>query len=557
VAQLPSLLWHALDTDDDARALLIARHGWSGDTGKALVGDDPARINLAYSVVESSAVARRAYQDGFKQLDNQRTVQPSPAHAALAELLHRRIIETVISFNWDTLLEAAYRRSYGGGLHADGDWLHKPHGDAAHPEADWILPHQTGYVPPALLDQIGAMVTERPRVLLVVGYSESDEEVVQKLTGPLAGQWRVVRVGPGATGDGAVPLTADEALPALLRAISSEPEVPGWEYVTFEQQHDLGYALSGRRLGPADVRDCPRLPEVSEVTRLLSVAHSAVLTGRSGGGKSITAYQAAHDLTCGLIDQTLWEVVRLVEPQRSTNELLDALAALPRPTIALVDDAQSVDSHFIRRLMERATPALSVLIVSTENALQNSVVAGSEVQIACKRGIAFLAEALKQRRAETLAIVRQYDDHVGDDHLDRPLEYRLEEAARCETPWQFIFALTGGWRRARQQLAELRDHDGADVLLAAVAAGQLVSLDAGASRDYLQRCAWLLGRDEYWLNSRLALLQSRRLVWGEDALRCPHLQFANVVLEVFFHYGENAPPREAKHDAIRVLYAAL
>lgn len=561
VAQLPPLLWHAFDQDEDARAAYVAKTGYRGDTAKQLIGEDQKKLEAAYQVVENHPQAHHHYQHAFAHLDKERIALPSPVHLSLAELLHRRLIQTVISFNWDTLLEASYRSLYGAPLRADQSWLHKPHGDASQPDLPWILPHQAGQVSTELLAQMEDLRSQHPRVLLVVGYSESDEDVVRLLTGPLASRWKVVRIGPSASGEGAIAATADEALPLLRRALCSSAEVPGWEYVTFNRKQDLASVLSGRRLGPGDVDTCPRLPEVDAVRKQLSTTHAVILSGQSGGGKSITAYQAAHDLTLGFFDQTSWEVVRLVETERPANELLEALQGLPRPALAIVDDAQSVNAHLVRRLLEGTSEKLAALVVTTENGLPSTSLSAALVEISNSRAVAHLAEEFKRRRSETLAAVRQFDDQVGENHLDQRIEWRIEEASKSETPWLFAFALTGGWRRAQSQLAQLRNHDGADLLLAAVAIGQLVSLDAGASRSYLERCASELGRDNLWLDSHIQLLQDRRLIWRDRAniarFRCPHLQFSRRVLEIFFRYSDDAPTPQDRENVCKLLRLAL
>jgi hypothetical protein len=178
---------------------------------------------------------------------------------------------------WDTLLEVAYRRRYGSTLRADGGWLYKPHGDAAHPEAVWLLPHESGFIPNSIIQRTQGLAAQHPRALLIVGYSESDEEVVSKLIHPLSERWRVIRIGPSATGELSITRPAKQALPLLMKELDCEPEVPGWEYINFANQHDLGQALAGRRLGPADVEACPRLPEVPSVKQQLSVTNSVVI----------------------------------------------------------------------------------------------------------------------------------------------------------------------------------------------------------------------------------------------------------------------------------------
>jgi len=522
--QLQALLWRAIDADETSRRELAALFGRPETTAKSLIGDDPALIRAAEAAVIRSPSARHVYQHGFARLNDERVGKPSPAHDALAELLHRRVVECVISLNWDTLLEAAYQRRYGRPLRADGQWLYKPHGDAANPDIAWTLPSEGGSISDAIVHRARALLEEdRPRALLIVGYSESDEEVVNKLIGPLSGQWPVIRVGPSATGKLSVPFPAEEALPAITRAIYLDrDEVPGWEYVTFDNQHDLLQALLGWRLGPADVKACPKLPEAARVTQLLHLTKSAVILGESGSGKSITAYHAAFSLC-----QQGWEVLRIAQQDRPTDELLAAIEALPTRSVLVVDDAQALDPRLSRQLLERARDQMAVIIVSNND----MPIPGGDVRIINERAVATIAADLGRRRAETFAAVRKLDSRIGEGYLDMALEDRLADAAQSATPWQFSFVLTGGERRASRVAADLHTSDRADLLLAAIAARQLVLLDASVPHTWLETAARALGRDAAWVERSLELLRTQKAIIGDGPWRCPHARFAAVALQ--------------------------
>jgi hypothetical protein len=522
--QLQALLWYAIETDEDLHRRLAGRFNEPEATAKSLIGSNRIRTKIAFEEMAHAKKARRAYQRGFSRLNSQRVDKYSPTHDGLAQLLHRRIVETVISFNWDTLLETAYCQRYGSKLQVGSPYLYKPHGDAANPTTDWILPHADGYIPDAIINHMQALAADHPRVLLIVGYSERDEEVVSKLVEPLAGRWPVVRISPNATGELAIKLPADKALPALVELICPDPEVPGWEYVTFHKQHDLGSALAGYSLGPADVEACPRLPEVSAVIQALLVTRSAVICGKSGSGKSITAYQAAYHM-----QKKGWEVLRLVAPEHPTEELIQAVANLSHPTVLIVDDAHTLLPTIPRKLHELTSAQLAVISVSTED---SSNYRGS-IPVSGSRAVSTIAEALVERRDEILPVVRQLDDHIGEGYLDAAIEDRIAEAVQSEYPWQFNFVLTGGWRRARDEVASLREAKRADLLLAAIATGQLVSLDMGASLRWLKTASQTMGRDEDWLERSLRRLKLRRLVLEENTVyRCPHLRYAAIVLRI-------------------------
>jgi hypothetical protein len=67
------------------------------------------------------------------------------------------------------------------------------------------------------------------------------------------------------------------------------PQIVGvpWRPVIFGKERDLGPALMGRPLGPADAISCPRLPEVDIVIAELKRAFSARIVGEPGVGKSL------------------------------------------------------------------------------------------------------------------------------------------------------------------------------------------------------------------------------------------------------------------------------
>lgn len=197
-AQLQAVLWHALDRAPDVRAALAGELGRADGPAKSLIGDDPAAVSAGWRTVERSPSVRDAFQRAFARLDADR--EPSPGHYALARLIHAGLVEYVVSFNWDTAVERAHEQLYGVSLAGRADVLAKPHGDADDPGSPWVLPHEAGTVPAAVLGRITEMAEQRPRALLVVGYSGSDPAVLTQLLGPARARWPVVQVSPAPSG---------------------------------------------------------------------------------------------------------------------------------------------------------------------------------------------------------------------------------------------------------------------------------------------------------------------------------------------------------------------
>jgi hypothetical protein len=313
-------------------------------------------------------------------------------------------------------------------------------------------------------------------------------------------------------------------LPIYIEKNREYAERWGWEYVTYETQRGLGNALLSRHLGPSDVEACPQLPEVATVLQHLRVTSSATIKGKSGSGKTITAYQAAYEMY-----KQGWKVFRLAEPRHSKDELIDGISHLPQRTVLLLDNAQSLDPGFVRYLLEYSTGSLAVLVVSTDDVVHPL----DSITIASERAVAVLAQDVRSRKKLFLPIVQALNQrHVGEGFLDIPLERLIEEAEKSKTPWQFNFVLTGGERYTNDILAISREKNRADLLLAVIAAGQIVTLDEGISKAWLQQAVRLLGRDQSWLEESLRVLQEQRVIFGEHYYHCSHLHFSMYVLRI-------------------------
>lgn len=293
-----------------------------------------------------------------------------------------------------------------------------------------------------------------------------------------------------------------------------------WSEVQFETARDLGPALMGRSLGPADVVACPELPEVGSLIADLERAGSARLSGVPGAGKSICILQTARKLRA-----RGWRVLRLADPANSVR-LFDDSSSLP--TLYLIDDAHLTRPALLRELEEHATASRWILSAHTVSDDQGG--SPGAIQLDTKRAVRVIAEGLKSNPEATLSAVRRADDRVGDRPGEEPLSQRLEHAAeQSQFPWQFCFILGGGWRRS-SSIASSARAAGADLILAAVAIQQLASRDARCTHDML---ITLLGDESSNQNTVAAVkwLVSQRVLIAHTDLRCPHQRLASVLLQ--------------------------
>lgn len=527
---LDALVWDALDRTPATRRLVAARLGLLDAPGKNLVGDDWSRISAAWEAIGLDPDARFRIQEHFANLDRERVFLPSPAHEALARLVHAGVVEGVISLNWDTALESAYQRLFGVKV-PDGVLL-KPHGDAATPETEWTLPHEDGRIPDDVLKLVANLRSGHARTLLVIGYSERDQVVVDQLIQPLDATWRTIRIGPNATGPQDIGAPAEVALPQIAEPYARREDASTWHPISFRGTRDVRAALRGERLDPRDTEACPPLAEVAILVHALSVDRAVVLNGPTGSGKSISAYQALRQLAA-----QGFEIIRLRDNARTSppRVWLQDLRLFPHPKVLFIDDAQDLSSDTVRELCEEAGENTRVLVAGIDH------VAGGvrTIRLGAGSAVARLARWIREERATLFPLVRELDDHVGT-HVDGPhFNRRIEVAAKEQTAWRFFYVLTGGWRRIRRQAIEIRGDGRADLALLALAVAQIAGVDAGVSRATLAEYVAVLGRDAQWMEASLDTLAARRLVIEHDGLlRCPHLQTAYSVLNWMLH-----PPR--------------
>ena len=292
-----------------------------------------------------------------------------------------------------------------------------------------------------------------------------------------------------------------------------------WEQVDFGPARDLGPALMGRPLGPADAASCPRLAEADELVGLLKTAFSARLVAEPGAGKSVCAYQAALTLASEGM-----HVVRLDDPRAFCADLQ---SDSQEPTLFIVDDAHLMAPQVLNALEERARP--SALLLSTHNTAEQQRLYRGAVVIDTHRAVEVIAKALRANRKETLRAVRKADDEIGDRMLNANLEQRLDEAERATYPWQFCFILGGGWRRAKQAASSARLAN-ADVVLAVLAMHQLASRDAITSpQEIIDLCA-AETIPAQTVTMAIQWLSEQRLTIAQDDCRSPHQRFSAVAM---------------------------
>ncbi|GHC99895.1 hypothetical protein GCM10019060_33000 [Novosphingobium pokkalii] len=294
-----------------------------------------------------------------------------------------------------------------------------------------------------------------------------------------------------------------------------------WEELEFEHKRDLQPALMGRPLGPADAAACPELVETSLLARDLERAYSARLFGEPGAGKSVCVMQVASHF-----QKKGWKVFRARNPK------VEEFKFDQTQTLALyvVDDAHLTPEHILAAA-EQATHS-GAMLLCTFNAAQQKGDAAGTTYLDARRAVRTIAKALRTRRDATLEVVRRVDPNIGDKPFEESFDARLDAAERAEIPWQFCFILGGGWTRADAAASSARSVR-ADLVLAAIAARQILTRDERASRSDITS---LLAEMQApivaeAIDSALDWLIKNRLVLSHEDLRTPHQRFAAVILK--------------------------
>lgn len=467
-SQLPALLWQAITEIDGAAEELVARTGKSG-TPKEILGTHPATVAPGWKLARELHEVRDAFQKAFVNLDAER--EPSAGHLHLARLIHERRVRLVVSYNWDSCLERAHDQLYGTPV--PDRVLFKPHGDVLAPGKPWTLPDEDGLVPAEILGRISELGTH-PRTLLILGYSGSDAQVAETLLTPLQIKWPVYQISPSASGPDGVPTTADEVAGALVDRLLAPLGSSGWRHVTFNQHRNFAAALRGERLRPADVDACPELPSVKRLAERLAASQYATLSGGSGTGKSITAFHAARRL-----NKKGWTVVELTRPGVAGEDEVRSFGSMTGPILAVVDDAQALDPGIVADFGAAVDQDHAVLLVSTER-----LEAHSDETVAESRAKELVYEHCVAHLAEIEPLLMSLDNRVGYGMTLEPPVRRLQAAdASSRDPWSFMFVASGGERRIGGIIDRLAEDHAQVLVLAAIAAGQLSSLDVGVSSD--------------------------------------------------------------------------
>jgi len=518
--QLAPVIWQIIDQYKEIKLQLNSNMTISA---KELVGEDNPNLLKAFALIKENQSASLKFKNLFLAINNSHNLKVSKTHENICKLIHEGYIELVISLNWDDLIESSWTRLYGTQMNMDKYNLMKPHGDVRNISDNWVFPHELGKISEQELNYINQLSTLKPYTLIIIGYSEQDEAIIKKIIKPSEKKWKVFRISPNAKGPKSIACTAKEAIDSISNMLLNKNKACYWEHIDFSKQRDLGPAILGYRLTPSDVSSCPRLPQILEAKLKLNVAHSVLIKGEPGCGKSITAYQIAYDFS-----QEGWEAVRFCASSSDGLRSIELPDTLYK-TIYVIDDAQQLKQGIITKMLESSNERSKIVITQTiDFNLPFESISISKIQ-----SVNTLYKEYLKRRNEVLSIVKKYDSSIGDSYLDTPIEWRLKVAARKESPWLFNYTLIGGWKQVKSQFLAAKEFERADILIALISLKQITSLDRPVDKAWLYKHIKKFGKDTRWLERVLVNLCSSKIIISPIDIRTLHLECAQRMISNF------------------------
>ncbi|AEY65737.1 hypothetical protein [Clostridium sp. BNL1100] len=519
--QLAPLIWQVVDEFPDIKDKYKCDRTLPA---KLIIGDETENLKNTFNFIEINPQAALRFKELFKILNDNHHSKPSISHQYLCQLIHAGYFKIVVSFNWDDLLEMAWKRLYGTHINDNRYNLLKPHGDVCNLNTKWIFPNSPGELNGSYKELIHLAVTNSPSTLIIVGYSESDSNIVDQLIEPNETKNKVFRISPSATDS--IPLRASEALNSIVNKLLPKETNP-WTRLDFSNQVGLEHAIMGYRLQSSDVLACPRLPQFSEAKCKLEQAHSVIIESDPGCGKSITAYQLAYDFLISGWEAVKFDNTKLIS---CSDVKLDNDGY---KTVYIIDDAQQLDRNIINKLLGYANSTQKVIIAQTHT----FEFPFESVTISKEQSVKAIYDFYLKNKSTVISIVAQSNENIGrkigDFYMDTPFEYVLNLASQEQTPWLFNYSIRGGWENTKTQYSIAKEHKCSDLLLTLIAFKQIISLDKRVEKNWLIESAQKWEYSSEWCNDCLTFIFQKKMILSLDEIRTMHLQAAIRVIVCF------------------------
>lgn len=311
-----------------------------------------------------------------------------------------------------------------------------------------------------------------------------------------------------------------------------DPDYDYWEKIDFSHQKDISEAIAGYRLQPCHVCACPRLTQVEEIKRRLSIVDYVIVEGEPGCGKSISIYQAAFDLS-----EQGYVVYRYIN--KNAEDTIFLPQSNEKRHLIIIDDAQNLPQFSIEQIVSQSQEQTKIILAFTQ--LERAVHSYSEpIRITNFDAVKAIAHDYKKRKLEILPIVKKFDRFVGDGMMDTPFESRIKNAATKNTPWLFNYTLRGGWNTTNEQFQAVYNHNKCGLLCAVIALFQILKMDSTIDFKWLQTYIQKFDKSISWAEDDLNYLIKNKLVTSFDDVRIVHIESAKSIIHSFHKVADEA-----------------
>lgn len=492
-------------------------------SSKDRIGEDFESIKKAFHYIEENKKALAMFKRMFKNI-NDKIVSAPEIHKNIARLVHERHFELIVSLNWDSLIEKSWSKLYGTEINQNKTSLIKPHGDVLDMSGEWVLPNSPGRISEDEKFYINELAAERPRTLIIVGYSESDAKIVDELITPLENRWKVYRVSPFSSKKDVLHLTAKYFFERLVSELTDESIYDKWEFLNFQNQNNsLASAVLGYKLTPQDIKVCAELPQVQKAEKILKMNNFVILQGKPGSGKSISCYQIAYKYL-----RKGYEVLRYNNNYFNTE---DNITIPPNiKAVFIIDDAHLLDEGILRNLKEKTSEEQKIILTITDDIeVESALVAISNIE-----NIASLKNFYLENQLSIKDIISDIDNDIGDYFMQEPLERRIELASKEENLWTFNYILRGEWKSTKEDYYQIKELNNAQRLVFLLALKQVLTKDNIISKDWLiQKSTEHYNESDEWVEQGILLLRRKKLI-DPESLRMIHFEAAKRQLKFIF-----------------------
>lgn len=317
----------------------------------------------------------------------------------------------------------------------------------------------------------------------------------------------------------------------------------GWVVIEFDNLETNYLApLIGVGLNQKHIKVCPRFENtIVEVKKYLKLNHSCCLYGKSGSGKSLTAYQIAYDYY-----NEGYQILKL----KSDYNKDEVEIPYEDKLFLIIDNAHNYDENLIEDICNKTKQDILALFISSSeiysvNSSENEIPQIKQIINPIKTKSIYnielnLTDAIKsiknfclKNKTKILPVVQSLDNMIGENDLDQPIERRIEIASRQETPWFFNYILTGGWQNARKEIANVKTSSRADLLILLIAIYQIFTLDKGTTVKTIAEKIKAYNASVDWFRQSFKILKDKELlVFDGQYVKLKHIEHSRRSLSV-------------------------